>query len=141
MRRPRILVDMSATLLHHGHVRLLEKASNLGSVTVALCSDMEILKYKGFHPELNFNQRREILSAIRFVDDVVESPWIIDDAFMKSHEMDFLVHGDDNSNLVSKHYLITLPRTAAVSSSKIRQLAAAALFERHEFSRRFEDEA
>ena len=32
----RVLVDMSLTLFHHGHVRLLRKAAELGHVTVAL---------------------------------------------------------------------------------------------------------
>lgn len=32
----RVLVDMSLTLSHHGYVRLLKKAAELGHVTVAL---------------------------------------------------------------------------------------------------------
>ena len=53
-----ILVDMSATLIHHGHIRLLKKANNLGSVTVALTTDEEILRYKGYVPELSFQEFR-----------------------------------------------------------------------------------
>ena len=34
-----VLVDLSATLLHHGHIRLLKKASKYGNVIVALTSD------------------------------------------------------------------------------------------------------
>ena len=41
-----ILVDMSATLIHHGHIRLLKKASKLGEVVVALTTDEEIIKNK-----------------------------------------------------------------------------------------------
>ena len=43
-----ILVDMSATLIHHGHIRLLKKASKLGEVVVALTTDEEIIKHKGY---------------------------------------------------------------------------------------------
>jgi cytidyltransferase-like protein len=139
MNRPKVLVDMSATLLHHGHVRLLERACDLGSVTVALSSDMEILKHKGYKPELNFDQRREILLSIKFVDDVIESPWVINDAFMEKYKMDFLVHGDDNANLVSDHYLVVLPRTAGISSSRIRELAVSAFLERHSSTGGFQD--
>ena len=39
-----ILVDMSATLIHHGHIRLIKKASELGEVVIALTSDEEIKK-------------------------------------------------------------------------------------------------
>lgn len=141
MSRAKVLVDMSATIIHHGHVRILEKASQFGSVTVALCSDSEILKHKGYTPELTFDQRKEVISAIRYVDAVLESPWIIDDSFMKSYDMDFLVHGHDNSNLVPKEKLIILPRTAEVSSSEIRERAAVAMLQRELFLRGTDDES
>ena len=41
--RKRILVDMSATIIHHGHIRLLKKASKFGDVYVALTTDKEFL--------------------------------------------------------------------------------------------------
>ena len=50
----RILVDMSLTVMHHGHIRLLKKASELGYVIVGLCSDEEIFKAKGFKPFLSY---------------------------------------------------------------------------------------
>ena len=37
----RILVDMSATLIHHGHIRLLKQASELGEVVVGLLYNMD----------------------------------------------------------------------------------------------------
>jgi len=61
----RILVDMSLTIVHHGHIRLLKKASELGYVIVALCTDEEIFKAKGFKPLLSFEERKEIALAIR----------------------------------------------------------------------------
>ena len=64
-----ILVDMSATLIHHGHIRLIKNASELGEVVIALTSDEEIKKNKGYTPELNFEERKEILLAISFVKD------------------------------------------------------------------------
>ena len=42
----RILVDMSAVLIHHGHIRLLKKAKKYGEVIVALTTDKEIKKEK-----------------------------------------------------------------------------------------------
>jgi glycerol-3-phosphate cytidylyltransferase-like family protein len=77
-------------------------------------------KVKGYSPELNFNERKEILEAIRYVDDVVPSPWLIDDSFLDKHKMDFLVHGHDNSNPVSKDRLIILNRTDGISSTMLR---------------------
>jgi glycerol-3-phosphate cytidylyltransferase len=120
---------MSATLLHHGHIRLLKHASNLGRVVVLLCSDSEIRRHKGYVPELSFSERREIVRAIRFVEEVVESPWIVDDSFMDLHNLDFLMHGDDNSNKVSGSRVIVIPRTEGVSSTTLRRKAAENLLE------------
>lgn len=116
----RVLVDMSATILHHGHVRLLAKASEYGKVVVALTSDSEILSKKGYTPEIDFEARREILESIKFVDEVISSPWLIDEEFLDIHNIDYLVHGHDNSNLVAKEKLIIFPRTEGISSTKIR---------------------
>ena len=35
---------MSCTILHHGHIRLLKKASKLGIVIVGLTTDEEVFK-------------------------------------------------------------------------------------------------
>jgi cytidyltransferase-like protein len=117
----RIMVDMSATLIHHGHIRLLCKAKDYGSVIVGLTTDEEIKKSKGYWPELNFSERREILEAIHYVSEVVPSKWLIDDKFLDLHKIDLLVHGDDNRNCVSSKRILVFPRTAGVSSSILRE--------------------
>ena len=116
----RIMVDMSATLIHHGHVRILKAAKELGNVVVALTTDEEIIAKKGYQPELNYEERREILEAIRYVDEVVPSPWLIDEAFLDLHKIDLMIHGHDNSNLISPHRILILPRTKGVSSNLLR---------------------
>jgi glycerol-3-phosphate cytidylyltransferase len=123
----RIMVDMSATLIHHGHIRLLKAAKALGTVVVALTTDEEVRAHKGYLPELDFEYRREVLEAIRYVDEVVPSPWLIDDAFLDEHRIDLLVHGDDNSNHVRRERLYILPRTAGVSSNMLRSRALKSL--------------
>jgi glycerol-3-phosphate cytidylyltransferase len=117
----RIMVDMSATLLHHGHIKLLKKAKKFGFVIVALTTDKEIKIKKGYKPELSYNQRKEILLSIKYVDAVVPSPWQIDNLFLKNHQIDYLVHGNDNSNLVPKEKLILFDRTKGVSSQLLRK--------------------
>ena len=78
----KILVDMSCTILHHGHVRLLKKASKFGKVIVALTTDKEIRKYKGYFPELSYKSRKEILLEIRGVKKVVPSNWVITQKYL-----------------------------------------------------------
>ncbi|MDD2239917.1 MAG: adenylyltransferase/cytidyltransferase family protein [Kiritimatiellae bacterium] len=119
-KKKRILVDMSATLIHHGHVRLLKAASQLGTVVVALTTDDCLRAKKGYKPELSFAERKEILESIRYVDEVIPSPWKIDNAYLDQHKIDLLVHGHDNSNPIDPKRLVILPRTRGISSSLLR---------------------
>lgn len=116
----RVMVDMSATLIHHGHVRLLKAAKELGHVVVALTTDEEVIAKKGYQPELPYEHRKEVLEALRYVDEVVPCKWLLDDAFLDEHRIDVLVHGHDNSNDVRAERLVILPRTQGVSSSLLR---------------------
>jgi len=116
----RIMVDMSSTLIHHGHIRILKAAKELGNVVVALTTDEAFIAKKGYEPELNFESRREILEAIRYVDEVVPSPWLIEESFLDQHKIDLLVHGHDNSNIINPQRLLILPRTKGVSSYLLR---------------------
>jgi len=119
--KKRIMVDMSATIIHHGHTRLLKKASEYGDVIVGLTTDEEVLSKKGYIPELDFEHRKEVLEAIKYVDEVVAVPWALDDEVFDNHNIDLLVHGDDNSNLIKKEKLLIFPRTKGVCSSDIRK--------------------
>ena len=116
----RVMVDMSATLLHHGHVRLIKRAAQHGQVVIGLTADEEIRKKKGYAPELGFLQRKEILLSIRDVMEVVETPWLLTEEILDQHNIDLLVHGSDNSNPIREQRLLVLPRTPEVSSSQMR---------------------
>ena len=111
---------MSATLIHHGHIRLIKEAAKYGQVTIALTTDEEIVKNKGYAPELDYSSRKEILLAISEVSDVVPSDWLLNEEFLDTHNIDFLIHGSDNTNLIPEDRLIILPRTPGISSSILR---------------------
>ena len=117
----RVMVDMSCTLLHHGHIRLLRKAASLGKVIVALTTDDEIRLKKGYTPELSFEEREEILLAIKYVSAVIPSKWLLDDDYIRENKIDILVHGDDNSNEISACEIVIFPRTEGISSSLMRK--------------------
>ncbi len=117
----RIMVDMSATLIHHGHIRLLKKASEYGKVIVGLTTDDEIINKKGYQPELDFEHRKEVLESIKYVDEVVAVPWLLDEVILEKYNIDLLVHGNDNSNLIPESKLKIFPRTEGISSADIRQ--------------------
>ena len=127
--RLRIMVDMSATLIHHGHIRLLKKAAALGDVVVALTSDDEVRTKKGYQPELSFAERKEVLEAVKYVTEVVESPWLITEDFVNQCRCDLLVHGADNSNVIDPKRLVIFPRTEGISSSLLRERVLDSLME------------
>ncbi len=119
--KKKILVDISATIIHHGHIRLLKKAHKLGNVIVALTTDKEILKKKKINKILSYKERKEIIESIKFVKKVIPSNWQIDNNFLIKNDIDFLVHGNDNKNDIPKKKLKIFPRTKGISSSIIRK--------------------
>ena len=121
MRNKRIMVDMSLTILHHGHIRLLKKAAQLGDVIVGLTTDEEIKNKKGYVPEIRYEQRKEILEAISFVKEVVPTPWEINENILQEYNIDKLFHGNDNSNKINEEKLLIVDRTPGISSSKLRK--------------------
>ena len=121
MSKKNILIDMSATILHHGHIRLINKASKIGRVIIALTTDKEIKKFKGFIPEIKFNHRKEILMSIKSVFKVIPSNFYITKHFLKRYKIDFLVHGNDNKNNVGREKIKIFNRTKGISSTIIRK--------------------
>ena len=64
-------------LIHFGHVQFLKKARSLGQKLVVLLeSDEFIRKNKGHEPIHSQQERAQILLALRFVDRVVELPYL-----------------------------------------------------------------
>ena len=68
MKKKRILVDLSFTIPHHGHIRILKKASEFGKVIVALTSDDEVIKYMRIGKEF----RNYFMQFFYFKDEVME---------------------------------------------------------------------
>jgi len=125
--KKKILVDMSATLLHHGHIRLLKKASQIGSVVVALTKDSEIKKHKKYKPELNFKFRKEIIQSIKYVYKVIPSNFYITNSFLNKNKIDYLVHGNDNKNIIPKSKIKIYKKTQNISSTILRKRSCSCL--------------
>lgn len=59
-------------IIHKGHVELLAYCKSLGHVTVGLNSDASVKRLKGMsRPMNNEGDRKRILEALRYVDEVV----------------------------------------------------------------------
>ena len=120
-KNKKVLVDMTCSIIHHGHIRLLKKASKYGKVIVALTSDEEIVKYKKFKSPLNFQQRKEILSSIKYVYKVLKSKWAITTDYLRKNKIDIFVRGSDYRNQKIFQNTIFHQRTKGISSSLIRK--------------------
>ncbi len=126
------MVDMSATLLHHGHVRLIKKARKYGHLIIALTTDKEIRKYKGYLPELRFQFRKEILKEINGVKKIIPSKWLITQKFLDKQKIDILISGGDYKKRKFKTKTINFKRTKFISSVLIRKKAAQILISSNE---------
>jgi len=122
MKNNRVFVDLSCTLIHHGHIRLLKKASKFGKITVGLTTDKEIKKYKGYRPELKYNPRKEILQSIKYIDKVIACKYKVDNFFLKNNKFNIFIRGSDYKNEKFSIKTIIFKRTKGISSSKLRKI-------------------
>jgi glycerol-3-phosphate cytidylyltransferase len=93
-------------LFHVGHLRLLERSSEIfDKVVAAVHNDDTVLAYKNKVPVIPYEHRVEILKGCKFVDEVIEAPlrpqtveWLDD------NNLDYLVHAQDNPEFLKHHY-------------------------------------
>ena len=114
------MVDMSATLIHHGHIRLIKKAKKYGDLIIALTTDKQIKKFKGYAPELKYRSRKEILLEIKGVKKVVPSNWHITQKFLDKHKIDILISGNDYKKRKFNTKTINFKRTDYISTTMLR---------------------
>lgn len=89
-----VYIGMSADLLHHGHINIIEKASQLGDLTVGLLTDQAIASYKRL-PFMDYQERFAVVSAIKGVKNVVPQTTLDYRPNLEKLRPDFVVHGDD----------------------------------------------
>ena len=87
---------MSCTIIHHGHIRLLKKASKYGNIILGLVSDKAIKSYKRKKPITNFKNRKKIALMLKNISYVmkVNAPKYFPQV-VKKYKFEYIVHGDD----------------------------------------------
>lgn len=122
----KVLTYGTFDLLHWGHIHLLKRARALGDYLIVGLSTDEFNAGKGKTSYHDYENRRFMLEAIRYVDEVIpESTWEqkIDDVLKNG--VDVFVMGDDWTGKFDflKQYceVVYLPRTEGISSSKIKE--------------------
>ncbi|WP_068675324.1 glycerol-3-phosphate cytidylyltransferase [Oceanobacillus sp. Castelsardo] len=112
-------------LLHTGHINILRRAKEFGDYLIVAISSDEFNALKGKKAYYTFEQRKAILEAIRYVDEVIpEHNWEqkIDD--VKNNDVDVFVMGDDwegKFDFLKDHCeVVYLPRTVGISTTQIK---------------------
>ena len=131
----KVYVSMSADIIHHGHINVIKKASELGEVIVGLLTDEVIATYKRL-PLLDYSQRKIIIENIKGVSKVIPQTTLDYTENLRLIKPDFVVHGDDWKEGVQAKVrqkviqvlnewngkLIEVPYTKGVSVSKLDDL-------------------
>lgn len=130
-----VYVGMSADLIHTGHLNILNRAAELGSVVVGVLTDEAIASYKRL-PYMNYEMRSEIVSNLKQVDEVIPQVTLDYSENLKALKPDFVVHGDDWKEGVQRDTrqkvldtisawggeLVEIPYTAGISSTAINNV-------------------
>lgn len=112
-------------VLHAGHIRLLARARALGDRLIVGLSTDEFNALKHKSSLLDFDNRRVVLEAVRYVDEVFpEGNWEQKLSDVRRYKVDVFVMGDDWEGkfdfLKSECEVVYLPRTERISSTLIR---------------------
>lgn len=124
----RILTYGTFDLLHYGHIEILRRAKALGDYLIVAVSSDEFNRIKGKKAYHNYEIRKKMLEAIRYVDLVIpENNWEQKRKDVLEYKVDTVVMGSDwkdNENfecLKDICEVIYLPRTEGVSTTKIKK--------------------
>jgi D-beta-D-heptose 7-phosphate kinase/D-beta-D-heptose 1-phosphate adenosyltransferase len=96
MDQKKVFTNGCFDVLHRGHIELLKFCKTFGSVVVGLNSDLSVKRLKGKQRPINNQEDRKfILSSLKFVDDVIifdtDTPYDL----IKSLKPDLIVKGGD----------------------------------------------
>lgn len=115
-------------ILHYGHIKLLERAKQLGDYLIVGLSTDEFNAIKGKKSFYDYETRKEMLEAIKYVDLVIpEKNWNQKENDIKKYNVDVLTMGSDwkdNPKFEKlKDYceVIYLDRTNGISTTMLKE--------------------
>ena len=123
----RVITYGTYDLLHYGHINLLRRARALGDyLIVALSTDEFNWNEKQKKCYFSFEERKQLLEAIRYVDLVIpEQNWEQKLTDVQQYHVDAFVMGDDWAGRFDflKPYceVVYLPRTPEISTTQIKK--------------------
>ncbi len=122
----RVITYGTFDLLHYGHINLLRRAKALGDYLIVVLSTDEFnWNEKRKECYFNYEKRKNLLEAIRYVDLVIpEENWEQKITDVKEYHVDIFVMGDDwkgKFDFLKKYCkVVYLTRTPEISTTQIR---------------------
>ena len=89
-----VYLCLTTDVIHEGHLNILEKARQYGSVIIGALSDAAMIRYDRF-PTISFSQRLELYASLPGVEKVVVQNSISYDDVIRDLKPDYVVHGDN----------------------------------------------
>ena len=89
-----VYLAMSVDVIQPGHINIIQKASNLGELTVAVLTDGAIASYKRL-PSMSFEQRKLIIENIKGVSHVIAQETTSYSSNIRKLKPNYVVHGDN----------------------------------------------
>ena len=125
----RVLTYGTFDLLHFGHIEILRRAKELGDYLIVAVSTDEFNKIKGKKAYHNYETRKKMFEAIRYVDLVIpENNWKQKRNDVIDYKVDVVVIGsnwENNENFECLRDIcevVYLPRTEGISTKKIKKI-------------------
>ena len=118
MKNKSIYAALSADLLHEGHINIINKASQLGDLTVGVLTDKAIASYKRL-PFQDYEKRRIIVESIKGVQRVIKQETHDYETNLRKIKPDIVVHGDDWKVGIQKNVREKVIQTLSLNYIKI----------------------
>lgn len=95
-------MGFASDIIHSGHIKIIEKASALGEVTIGVFTDEVIASYDRY-PLVPLESRIKIFQGLKGVTNVVIQDELYYDKNLREGKYDYVVHGDDwKDNILAK---------------------------------------
>ena len=128
VKMKKVITYWTFDLFHIGHLNLLKRAKELGDYLIVAISTDEFNKLKGKKSFFSYENRKQIVEAIKYVDKVIpEKTWEqkIDD--IKKYNVDIFVIWDDwkwKFDYLKDYWVevVYLSRTEGISTTDIKRL-------------------
>ncbi|MBS4208297.1 phosphoenolpyruvate mutase [Bacillus sp. FJAT-50079] len=94
MTQKTVYMCFSTDVIHGGHTSIIQKAAQLGELTIGMLTDEVVANYRRF-PVLKYGERVKLLESIKGVSKVIPQETLSYAENLRTLKPDYVVHGDN----------------------------------------------